>query len=151
LLELEPRPAQSGPARHVRSVGRLVEIRIARLVNVADVATVQADIVRAMGPSTMADRWVCADLRGTPAVSPDVIDAWTRCMREVNHRIARGAVLVDPANAMFSLQAERALRCAGNSERHLFQRVEDVLAWLDEGLTEIERAELRAFLAHGGW
>jgi hypothetical protein len=71
-------------------------------------------------------------------------------MREVNHRIARSAVLVDPGNAMFVLQAERALRCAGNTERHLFQRVDDALAWLDDGLNEIERAELRAFLVHGG-
>jgi hypothetical protein len=134
----------------VRAVGRLVEIRIARITSVADTAAVQADILRAMGPSTAADRWVCADCRATPAFSPDVIDAWTRCMREVNHRIARGAVLVDSDNTMFSLQAERALRCAGNSERHLFQRVDDVLAWLDEGLNEIERAELRAFLTHGG-
>jgi hypothetical protein len=142
----EARPASSGVPRYVRAVGKLVEIRIGRITSVADVESVHADILRVMGPSSESNRIVCADCRAAGPLPPDAVDAWSRGMRELNGRSERGALLIDAANAMFALQAERAVRCAGKPERHVFTDPEPLLHWLDAALNEPERSELRRFL-----
>jgi hypothetical protein len=114
---------------------------------VADVESVHAEILRAMGPPSAPDCIVCVDGRSAAALPPGAVDAMSRSMREVNPRIERSALLVDTSNSMFSLQAERAVQCAGKSERHVFSDVDELLAWLGNGLTEAERSELRTFLS----
>jgi hypothetical protein len=143
----EARAVPSSAHRYVQTVGKLVTIRIGRIATVADVASVQTDIVRAIhravGPSCV----ICSDCRAAAPFPPDVVDAWSRSMRENNHRFERAAMLVDANSAMFSLQAARAVRCAGKSERHIFTDPDAVLGFLDAALTDIERFELRRFLA----
>jgi hypothetical protein len=131
----------------VRTIGRLIEVRVSRLTSVADVESVHAEILRAIGPPSASDRVLCVDCRSAAALPPGAVDSMSRGMREVNPRIERSAVLVAASNTMFSLQAERAVRCAGNSERHVFSDVDELLEWLDDGLTEVERSELRIFLS----
>jgi hypothetical protein len=145
FLEAPVAPA-AGPA-WVRAVGRLVAIRTGRIATVADVEGVQANILRAMGPASATDRVICTDCRATAPLSPGVVDAWSRCMRELNQRVERSAMLVDAGSAMFNLQAERAVRCAGKAERRIFTDPELVLRWLDASLGDAERSELRRFLA----
>jgi len=140
-------PARPAPSGHVRKVGRLVEVRVSRLTSVADVESVHAEILRAIGPPSAPDCILCVDCRSAAALPPGAVDTMSRGMREVNPRIERSAVVVDASNAMFSLQAERAVQCAGKSERQVFSDVDEALEWLDRGLTEVERSELRKFLS----
>lgn len=119
---------------------------MSRLTSVADVESVHAEIVRAIGRSPAPDCVLCVDCRSAAALPPGAVDSMSRGMREINPRIERSAVLVEASNSMFSLQAERAVRCAGNSERHVFSSVDELLEWLDDGLTEAERSEVRTFL-----
>lgn len=146
-VSLEARPAPGADLTSVRAIGRLIAIRVRRVASVADVDRVHADILRAMGPSSAADRIACTDCRAAPPLPPGVVDAWSRGMRELNHRIERSAMLVDTGSAMFTLQAERAVRCAGKAERRLFTDPDVLLRWLDGLLVEGERAELRRFLS----
>ena len=140
-------PARPAPSGHVRMVGRLVEVHVRRLTSVADVESVHAEILHAIGPPSAPDCILCVDCRAAAALPPGAVDAMSRSMREVNPRIERSAVLVDSSNSMFSLQAERAVQCAGKSERQVFSDVDEALEWLDRGLTEVERSELRKFLS----
>jgi hypothetical protein len=146
-FSLEARRAHDGPPYQVRAAGKLVQVRILRMASGADAERLNADTLRAMGPLSGPTRIVCTDCRTAAPLAPDAVDAWSRGMREVNARIERGAILIDPANAMFNLQAERAVRCAGKPERHLFTDLDRVIRWLDEALGEPERAELRRFLS----
>jgi hypothetical protein len=145
---LAGRPAPGAVARYVRAVGRLVAIRIGRVASVADVASVHADILGVLDLSSSGPDYVfCSDCRAGVPLPPDAVDAWSRLMRDINHRVARGGMLVDAASAMFRLQAERAVRCAAKSERVLFTDPDLLIRWLDDALDERERAELRRFLS----
>lgn len=145
---VEARPSPGGVPRYVRALGKLVMIRIGRVASVADVESVHADILRVLDmASSGPDHVFCSDCRAGVPLPPGAVDAWSRLMRDINPRVARGGVLVDAASAMFRLQAERAIRCAGKSERVLFTDPDLLIRWLDDALDEPERTELRGFLA----
>jgi hypothetical protein len=135
-----------GAAALVRlRVGRVIEVRLGRLADLADVESLNADVsaaVRRAGPGAV----ICADYRAASPVSGGVASAWSDAMRRTNRAIARSAVLVDPSNAMFNLQMERIVRCAVNPARRLFADMEDLRDWMDGDLTEPEREALAAFL-----
>jgi hypothetical protein len=127
-------------------VGRIVEVRVRRLVDVADVESLNAAVFAAMrraGPGAI----VCADYRRVSPLQYGIADVWARAIRKANGSIARSAILVDPSNTMFNLQFERIVQCAGNPARRFFTGVDDVRRWLDVDLTEPERGALQAFLS----
>ncbi len=135
----------SAPAR---AQGRVVEIRVARLLNPADVESLHSS-VRAAIERAGIGATICADCRRTLPLSGPVATAWSRHMRSANRSIARSALLLDPSNTMFNLQLERIVRCAGNPTRRLFADVDELSDWLASELTEWERQALRAFLSEG--
>jgi hypothetical protein len=141
-------PARSGSFARVR-VGRLVEVRLARLASVADVEALNAAVLGAIR-STGADRGdrvlVCADHRSASPVPSDLADPWSRAMREVNRNIGRSAILLDPANTTFNLQIQRVVKCAGSDARRVFTDRKELQEWLDTRLSDAERVALRLFL-----
>jgi hypothetical protein len=126
--------------------GRLVEVRVRRLAEVADLVVLNAGVseaVRRAGPRAV----ICADYRVASPVSCEVADGWSRAMRETNSMIERSALLLDPANVTFNLQVERIVRCAGNPLRRLFTSAVELELWMCGSLEEQEHRALRAFLA----
>ena len=141
---LGSRPAASKFLARVR-VGRLVELRVGRMTNLADVDALNASAAAAMrlaGPAFV----ICADYRFASPLSTDLADSWSRAMRSVNRNLGRSAILLHPANTTFNLQIQRVVRCAGSDARRVFTDGKELLEWLDVLLTEAERAALRAFL-----
>lgn len=127
-------------------VGRIVEVRVRRLAEMAEVESLNAGVLAAVhiaGPGAV----ICADYRRVSPLQHGIADAWSRAMRKANRSIARSAILVDPTNTMFNLQLERIVRCAGNPRRRFFADLEELHLWLDGDLMEPERQALQAFLA----
>ena len=139
---------KAGAFARVRT-GRLVEVRIGRLVGLSDIESLDAACraaMRSAGPGAV----VCADHRfASPLLSPDLADAWSRCMRAANRSVGRSAILLHPTNATFNLQIERIVQCAGHQGRRVFTDRDELHEWLDGELTEAERARLRSFLSDG--
>src|SRR5271154_5760417 len=86
--------------------GRLVELRVRRLASLSDVESLGAHIAVAIHQAG-CDAIICADHRSTLPLWPEVASAWSRAMRQNNGRIARGGILLDPANEIFNLQMDR--------------------------------------------
>jgi hypothetical protein len=138
------RPATSAFSARVR-VGRLVEMRVGRLVSLADIEALKASAAAAMrlaGPAFV----VCADHRFASPMSSDLADPWSRAMRGVNRSLGRSAILVHPANTTFNLQIQRVVQCAGSDDRRVFTDRKELLEWLDGRLNDAERVALRVFL-----
>jgi hypothetical protein len=121
--------------------GSIVEVRVRRLANVADVAALHAQVVEAIGRAGPRPV-VCADHRQASPLSRDVADAWSRVMRQNNVSGMREGLLLDPANAMYNLQIERVVRCAGNLSRRLFVDIDILREWIGGPLSESERKVL---------
>jgi hypothetical protein len=126
--------------------GRIVEVRVGRLADLADIDSLNASVFGAMqsvGPGAV----ICADYRWASPLSRQVAHAWSRAMRIANRSIARSALLLDPSNVLFNLQVERIVHCAGNPTRRLFANIEELRDWVNSDLTEPEREALLAFLS----
>jgi hypothetical protein len=119
-------------------VGRVVEVRIRRLVDLEELhvltTEVRAAIERA-GPQTV----ICTDCRSAVPMRGSVARVWSRAMRDANRRIARSAFLVDPGNTLFNLQLERVIRCAIHPARRCFAELAQVHAWVGDVLSDAER------------
>jgi hypothetical protein len=141
-------PTRSGCFARVRT-GRLVEVRVGRLGGVADIESLNTAVfaaVHSVGPGVV----VCADHRFASPLPRDLADVWSGAMRRTNRNLIRSAILVDPTNTTFNLQIERIVRCAGSDLRRVFADRDEVCEWLDGGLTDVEQAALRVFLAGPG-
>jgi hypothetical protein len=130
---------------HIRA-GRIVEIHIRRLACLGDIEALNAEVftaVRRVGSGAV----ICSDCRFAFPLLYEVADVWSRGMRGANRGVVRSGLLIDPANTMFNLQAERVVRCAGNPARRLFAKVDDLRDWVGEALPESERGALRDIFA----
>lgn len=134
----------AGAFQTVRA-GRLVQIRVRRLADLADVERLDDAVgsaLRAAGPGAS----ICADYRSTLPLSPAVAKAWVNVMRGTNGALARSAVLIDPRNTLFNLQIERIVRCTANPARRIFQDIARLGEWMAGVLEEPERAAVGTFL-----
>ena len=123
--------------------GHVVEVRARRLIYLADVESLNADVVAALheaGPGAI----ICADYRRASPLSPRVANAWSRAMRAANRSILMSALLVDPSNTIFNIQIARIVRCAGNDARRIFTRVEELYAWVNGTNSSLTGAEREA-------
>jgi len=135
---------RAGPFVLIRT-GRVVQLRVERLMDVADVEQLDAAVtsaIREAGPGAS----ICADYRAASPLPPDVARAWSKAMRNTNGALARSALLVDPRNALFNLQLERVVKCAGNPARRLFSDLAELRDWIAGVLGDRERDSIGAFL-----
>jgi hypothetical protein len=123
----------------------IVRVCLHRFDDVEAVAALGADIIAALG-KTAPGAVIFADHRRASPLSSQAASAWSRDMRRVNPSIARSGLLLDPSNAVFNLQLERVVQCAGNDARRIFTDPEELYLWLAESLNEDEKTALRAML-----
>lgn len=126
--------------------GRLVEVCVGRLVDIADVERLNAEVRAAIRRAGPGPALLYGDHRAGSPVARDVADAWARGMREANRSIAASAILLDPANVTFNLQVERIVRCAGSSSRRIFSTPAELQAVMERILATQEKDALRRSL-----
>jgi hypothetical protein len=129
-------------------VGRLIEARYVRPILLADFEAARVARRRVIA-RVGTDRVVVVDARACDVLTQEQSDA---VVRQLFHDASsspplRHAMLLPPERATFALQAWRMLRDGGSPARRGFQHVGEITLWLDEVLSEPERARLRAFLA----
>jgi hypothetical protein len=126
-----------------RLVGKLVEIRIASPVSLAETEpwgkAHDALIASVEGPD------VCfVDLVDATVFPPDVVEAYVKTMRN-EPRLVRTATLLN-ASPTFGMQIQRMIREANNPNRRAFRDADELFAWVSEVLDPPERVRLRALL-----
>jgi hypothetical protein len=129
----------------VLRTGRLIQLRVRRLVDVADVGLLEAAVASALqqaGPAAT----ICADYRAASPLPPEVTKAWARAMRNTNGALARSALLIDPGNSLFNLQIERIVKCSANPARRVFPERGEMQRWIAVVLEDREREAVGAFL-----
>ncbi len=125
-------------------VGKLVELRIAAPIAAEELPLLLAEH---QGITEKLGRFVTAvDLRRATLVPLEVAERFTGLMRGSNPRLERSAFLLNES-ALFSLQLERLIREAGDSNRRTFRAPEELVTWLGQVLSEAEQARLGEFLA----
>ena len=128
---------------------RIVDLRVRRLVEPAHIEFLHSEVqaaIRSAGVSVL----VCADFRFASPVSREVAGRWARAMRQSNSGVVRSGLLLDPANAVFNLQIERVVRCAGNPQRRFFADPDELRRWVGTELPGSERAALDELFGGGG-
>ncbi len=121
-------------------MGRLVELTVVYPVTVAEVQAC-ATRVAALMTQIKGRVVIVGDIRNSPALHPDVAEAFGKLMRADNPRIERSALLVGEG-AVLGLQVERMVREAKNPMRRMFRSAAAALTWLGEVTTVEERARL---------
>jgi hypothetical protein len=127
---------------------RIVEVHVRRLGDLDDVAALKvqvAAVIRRAGPGAV----ICADHRFGSPLSSEVADAWSCIMRKNDGHVVRRGLLLDPSNAMYNLQLERVVRCAGNGSRRFFTTIDELRDWVSEALTQPERDGLHDLFSGG--
>jgi hypothetical protein len=121
---------------------RIVEVHVRRLATPEDLELLDVQVsaaVRRAGPGAV----ICADHRYASPFSEKVADLFSRSMRGNNRSIGRSALLLSPANAMYNLQVERVVSCAGSNARRLFADLDELRRWIGDSLPLPERDALR--------
>jgi hypothetical protein len=134
-----------------RKVGRLVEARFSGNPTVEDIAewARAAEGLLKTGAARLGKGAVCCtDMRASALFRPAVTEALTSIMRADNRVVERNAIL-GIGGATFTLQLQRLLREAqpiGEIRRRVFIEQASMYQWLEELLTPVESARLRAFV-----
>lgn len=125
--------------------GRLLLARLSTFAT-AEAAQVYSDAIAAGVRSCTGNIVICADWSRAGVVPPTVAEVLKAMLERSNPRVERSALLVDPANAIFGLQAERIVREAAHPSRRTFREVTALLIWLGEVLTPTQLSAARAYL-----
>ena len=123
-------------------VGRLLELRFASPMSMADLDGFHGAILRSMGTRNLV---ACTDLLGAKVFDQAVSTRLVSLIRQENPRVDRNAILVGES-AVFSMQTERIIREAGSPKRKAFRSSVELAEWLAEVLTAAEQAQLNVFL-----
>ena len=130
-------------------VGRLMEICIDRgFHSVADVEVMRENITRAfatVGPDVNVI--VAADWRRTRLMGAEAADAFGKMIGSFNARIERSGVVSSPESPTAVLQFLRVIRESKHPNRRLFERVDDLISYLNGVLTPQENERLAVFLS----
>jgi len=128
--------------------GRLMEIRVAASYrSVQDVD----DMIRMIGdhfahPPPDGKVVIAADWRAVSLMSEATSERARQMLTGSNPRILRSSILVNPGDAIASLQVVRLVREAENDHRRHFTSPRAQFEWLAEVLTDQERDRLKVFL-----
>ena len=128
-----------------RSVGRLIEIRVASPVTVSEVVAFAKELQGIV--DGMNQRFVaCSDFSRVSILPPEAVATYATCMRSLNVKLERTGLLVS-TSATLSLQIARLLRDGANPKRKVFRDPSELKLWLGTALTADEQARLAKFLA----
>lgn len=125
--------------------GRIVHVQIRNLPRIDDINALHAELtaeIQRAGTGVV----ICSDCRFAPPLSREVAHIWARSMRQINGRVLRSAIMLDPANTMFNLQLERVVRCSIHPDRRLFEDPAQFRDWVGGELSEAEQKALREVL-----
>ncbi|MEM7585617.1 MAG: hypothetical protein AAF560_19670 [Acidobacteriota bacterium] len=128
-------------------VGRLVELRVITPLSgdeILELRQTHLAVIQAIA----GDFVVVVDMRRAHVFPPAISEAFIGLMSQLNPKLLRSAVLINES-AVLGLQAERAIRAAGNPDRRAFRDPEALQVWLGEVLDAREQARLQDFLAAG--
>ncbi len=121
----------------IASTGRLIATRVVNLQSVRNAEALR-DAVAAAVMLRARSAITCSDWRDIGVLAPDVAEVLLKAFRSTNSRVLRGAVLLAPGQATFSLQLERILRAADHPARRAFYDARAMLVWLADLLTPEE-------------
>lgn len=125
--------------------GRLIELRVVSPITLEEAAALYRAHVEVISKIS-GDFIVAVDLRRAFVFPPQVTDQLIALATQLNPRLLRSAILINQS-AILGLQAERAIKEAGNPNRRTFREPEDLEQWLAEILTKTELSRLHEFLA----
>lgn len=126
-------------------MGRLVEARVFRLANAAEVVDYGGAFARHL--SGLSGRPILvADHRPVVIYAQDVVDALIDMFRVMNRHWERAALVIAPTNATLSLQLQRVVRESRNPSRRVFTDARDACRFLGELLHPDELVRAGAFL-----
>ena len=128
-------------------VGRLVEVRVASPLTLAEVDKFRQEHQAAI--RDLPDRYVGAvDVRRADVFPIEVAQRLIALLSGTAPLVERTGFLIGES-AIFSLQIERILRNSASPNRKAFREPEQLKAFLGEVLTPLERSRLDAFLSEG--
>ena len=130
-----------------RRVGKLVEIRIASPVSLAE--TQPWAVAHDALISAIAGDYVCfVDLVDATVFPQEVVEGYVRTMRNESRLLRTGTLL--NASHTFGMQIQRMIREANNPARRAFRDPRELFEWLGEVLDVSERVRLRELLRGRG-
>jgi len=128
-------------------VGRLIELRVESPVTYEELLEFHERLANVCKPIE-GQIVICTDLVGATVITQQVTQRWTSIIKQDAPIVERNAVLVGEG-AVFSMQVERIIRQAGQSNRKAFLSPTDLVAWVADILTVRERARLEYYLREG--
>ncbi len=128
-------------------IGRLVELRVTTPISTEEILELRKTHL-AVTQAVDGEFVVAVDMRQAHVFPPAISEAFIGLMSQLNPRLLRSAVLINHG-AVLGLQAERAIRAAGNPDRRTFRESQDLEAWLSPVLDDNERRRLHTFLGEG--
>jgi hypothetical protein len=131
-------------------VGRLLEVRIVGSIRTAADVDAWFDGVRtALAQLPPGKRQVvAADWRACSLMCDEAAERALLRLKQMNVNMDRSAALATAASPVTVLQFLRLCRSSdATGSRRLFTDPKEVLGWLDDVLTDVERHRLRTFLA----
>lgn len=128
--------------------GKLVEVRVATPLTLEEVKQFVREHETVI--NRIPERYVgVVDLLHADVLPADVAQSLIQLLSVMADRVERTAFLIGES-AVFSLQIERVLRNAANSNRKAFRDPVLLGQWLGESLTPTERTRLSQFLESRG-
>ncbi len=128
-------------------LGRLVEIRVESPVTYEELLEFHDTLAKVCKPIQGLVA-ACTDFVGATVFTQPVTQRWMAIIKQDAPIVERNAVLIGEG-AVFSMQIERIIRQAGQSNRKTFLASTDLATWLGEILTVRERTRLESFLRDG--
>jgi hypothetical protein len=126
------------------AVGRLVEVRVASPLSLAEVETFRQELQATV--RKIRDRYVGAvDLRHADVFPVEVAEGLISLLSGTASMVERTGFLIGES-AVFSLQIERIIRSSASPHRKAFRQPEPLKAFLGEVLTPAERLRLHVCL-----
>ncbi|HEV7922269.1 MAG TPA: hypothetical protein VGR02_15900 [Thermoanaerobaculia bacterium] len=121
-------------------VGRLVEVRLASPLDLADVQRFVQEMVAVM--EKVKGKYVgVVDMLDAHVFPAAVADKLSLMLSGAATRVERTAMLIGNS-AVFGMQVERVIRDANNPNRRVFRVTREMVSWLSEILTPAERARV---------
>jgi len=124
--------------------GRLIEVRMTSPTTMQEIDDSDGKMEKVL-QAISGDGVVAADYAHARILPSAQAKRLAEIFRRHTPRVERSGILIAADSAVALLQMERMIHLAQNPGRKVFREVHELKAWLDELLTPLEKARLRAF------